>query len=1166
MKNWLLVLLSVLGCILPAQTAGSYELADFGITALILAVIAVALSATMAALTPKPDLEDQKPSGLGDYQFPTNLESRYLPVVWGSSELAAPNVIWYGDFSTYPLTTGGQIIGYRYSLGIDLALCYGPIDSISEIQIDDKYVLKQGEQRALKSGITPLGGFERPSTGERRISLEDLEFFGGDKAGGRLIGNMSIYYGSDNQKPCPYIQRQETENTLEVTPGTFVSQSQLVPSYSGLAHVVWEGGEISERAVIPQIKFTVHRYPTSLSATYSIVNDDGNGIGDANPIHCLYELLTDTRWGCGVPDSDIDTESFFDAAELCSIEGNGFGYTLDDPKAASTVIELINQQVNGVLFQNGEGKWAYRLIRKDYDTDYNFELRYDGKVAGTRNSISSGLGLFAASSGAGDYMISLLTTDLSSLVIGEVIEIVNTSTDDVMNFIIADVDDGADEIYLTLMDSQEYPDTWPGLSTFTTARITDYSYLQEFTKSSISKVTAADRQSWSETFNVAQVKYIDRTDYYKESVATSHDMGNFAIRNGVHTIKKFDMPGVRTPASAAKIAQRLLRSVSYPITTLSVEVPRRFYQIRPGDVVVVNHSDYGLENFYMRVLEVGLPNDRGTSISVKGMRDTYNEPSNAEVIHIGGASDISDQISTAPVAPNPDTTYTTGLPLFYHTKLGLDSLYYKWHIIGSPDRNTSFGVGRGVLTDFATFVDRTPVLSLPPTGKVKAHPDRLWDDVAGIDQKWYGKENADHVYGPEAGPHGNPQRADSNTGSAWNASLAKQEGGNYYYAFQGEPAAKSLGDLIVTDLTTPPESLASEFTQEAIQEEGYGLALIRPRWAADSTYHNASRTQYDEIIAYERAEPFTLYYGFDYLVDGSRIDEFPVSEADPAFFIYSISPTPQQVVLEARTGISLFGVHRGLLDTGIQVLNNDSDIIFLHEGDIMYDLVGTASSAVTQLSFPQTMSSGGKLPMAESFVLQTTQAQRERRAKTLGIKNVTIGAGAFNQAWGTMYYDNGEWQNLTFPAWGSGSTTISWGYKDESASPDEVNLYTETDAVSRYAKITFNLIEDDDNGANATERLAHARAYWKEGLRPTSPALDHPSVGGTGTPLTAFPATATYYVSGTSTSYDLGTVFSGANTTASELYYCEILLQSCTDGSGSNLSFGCQRMVVSFIA
>jgi hypothetical protein len=1130
----------------------------------IMAIVMIATTVTMAVLVQGPDLEDLKPSGLGDYNFPTNLESRYLPVVWGTTLIKSPNVIWYGDLSTYPLTTGGQIIGYRYSLGVDLGLCYGPLDSISEIQIDDMYVIRPGEQGTLTSGITPAGGWQRPMTGERKLSFSDLNFFGGDKSGGRLIGSMTLYYGTENQRPSTYIQGQEASNTLEVSTGVFVPQSEIVPSYAGMAHAVWEGGELSERAVIPAISFTVHRYPTQLSAAYSIVNNDGNGIGDANPIHCIYEILTDSVWGCGVPEDLIDSESFYEAAKSCHAEGNGFGYTLDSTKSASSVLEVINDQVNGVLSQNEEGLWSYTLLRRTYDKDTKYVLDYDKMVkSNTRVLETSGTAT------AGGYVLDFAAShDLSAYVIGEPVYVKNTTSGFEGCFLIEAVDDGDDRLTFTPLESQDYTGFMGLAEQYEVYRLTGYETIPELTESDILKVKSADRQSWAETFNVVQVKYLDRTDYFKETIATSHDLGNFAIVNGVQTTKKYDLQGVRTPASAARVAQRLLRAISYPITTLAIDVPRRFYRLRPGDMIHVSHPDFGLEDFYFRILEVGLPNDRGASITLKGTRDTFDEPLDAEVVHIGGEQELSTTLLTLPSAPNSDVTLASGAPLFFHQRDGLGANYKRWWIIGRPDGNTTYGVGRNILSDGTTYVDATPILGLPPTGKIRAHADRLWDDVDGITQLWYGKNNLEHIYGPEAGPIASPTRADSNTGSTWDASLAKNDTGSYLYGPSGEYLNRQMGDLIVADLTTSMEALVAEYTQVAIQELGYGLAYVRPNWVTRGAHGASSRPVFDEIIAYERAEMFTLYYGYD-----RRVISTLGGGRNPVYGdVYSIQFTPQDTVLESRTGINLFGVHRGLLDTGIQQINHDSDIIFIAQTDQIYDEVASTSGVL--VGFAQTMSAGGKLDMASAVAVSTSTAELQRRSNTLGVKNISLGGLSFNETWGDMYYDNGEWQAMNFFAWGSGNQTVTWEYEN-STTVEGVNLYTETDSVTPnttdHCRFIFSLLEDNNNSASQTERLAHARAYWKEGIMPTySPVNSHPDFGGTGTERTTFRKQVARTSNGVTDTFNLSTLMTsgGVSLTLSsgELYYVEVLMQSVSNGAGANMSYGAQRFIVSFVA
>lgn len=57
------------------------------------------------ALMPKP--QSQPPAGLGDIKAPTAEEGREIPVLFGTRDLEAPNVVWYGDLSTVAIRKKG---------------------------------------------------------------------------------------------------------------------------------------------------------------------------------------------------------------------------------------------------------------------------------------------------------------------------------------------------------------------------------------------------------------------------------------------------------------------------------------------------------------------------------------------------------------------------------------------------------------------------------------------------------------------------------------------------------------------------------------------------------------------------------------------------------------------------------------------------------------------------------------------------------------------------------------------------------------------------------------------------------------------------------------------------------------------------------------------------
>ena len=65
------------------------------IALIIISFIAVRL------LTPKP--EEQKPAVFADFDTPIAEEGASIPVLFGTRDIMAPNVVWYGDLDYDPI-------------------------------------------------------------------------------------------------------------------------------------------------------------------------------------------------------------------------------------------------------------------------------------------------------------------------------------------------------------------------------------------------------------------------------------------------------------------------------------------------------------------------------------------------------------------------------------------------------------------------------------------------------------------------------------------------------------------------------------------------------------------------------------------------------------------------------------------------------------------------------------------------------------------------------------------------------------------------------------------------------------------------------------------------------------------------------------------------------
>jgi len=301
--------------------------------------VAIAASIAIRLLTPKP--KPPKPSSIGDFNVPTATEGRAIPVVWGTCLLRGGNVTWYGDlFAQEVLIPDPDMLVIKYHLGMDIALCHGPIDDVLEMRFDDR----------AHSTLVGAGGVEDFTHIRRRSfnSTANNNMFGGDHEGGGIIGTFDIHYGKTDQPISDYL--------ASVT--TSVQGAQ-----QGICHCVARRPYWGTSAYIHPIAFVVARFPNQLGLT----SGREDIAGDANPAAMLYELLTDERWGCGLDPANLDTASFIAAGNVLSDEGLGMSLVVDGESEAREVQEEIERHIDGVMAPDPvTGLWTLKLVRADY--------------------------------------------------------------------------------------------------------------------------------------------------------------------------------------------------------------------------------------------------------------------------------------------------------------------------------------------------------------------------------------------------------------------------------------------------------------------------------------------------------------------------------------------------------------------------------------------------------------------------------------------------------------------------------------------------------------------------------------------------------------------------------------------------------------------------------
>lgn len=90
--------------------------------------------------------------------------------------------------------------------------------------------------------------------------------------------------------------------------------------------------------------------------------------GDINPAHVIRECLTNTIWGIGVAESNIDDEAFKKAADTLYDENMGMSIKWTDSTSIQEFVDNIKEHINAQLYLDRvTNKWKLYLIRDDYD-------------------------------------------------------------------------------------------------------------------------------------------------------------------------------------------------------------------------------------------------------------------------------------------------------------------------------------------------------------------------------------------------------------------------------------------------------------------------------------------------------------------------------------------------------------------------------------------------------------------------------------------------------------------------------------------------------------------------------------------------------------------------------------------------------------------------------
>lgn len=283
-------------------------------------------------------------------------------------------------------------VGYHYYMNMHFSLAHGGVDELLEIRV--------GDRTAWAGSLT---------SGTAMVNQPTL--FGGEKREGGVLGFADFMPGDQNQPVNPSLRSAIARATGQTD----------IPAYRGLSTIFFKGfdnvdvtgtpwetthkGTADTTSSLPS-SFNVKdvlSYLTQISKwkklarsafLWSSMNPyfkppaflvrrvwkgwypEKAQIGDhVNPIHIIYECLTNKVWGLGYPTQDIDDASFRAAADKVYSEGFGLSLKWTNQTRVQEFIDLIRSHINANLVEDRQtGLWRMIMVRDDYDASSLFEL------------------------------------------------------------------------------------------------------------------------------------------------------------------------------------------------------------------------------------------------------------------------------------------------------------------------------------------------------------------------------------------------------------------------------------------------------------------------------------------------------------------------------------------------------------------------------------------------------------------------------------------------------------------------------------------------------------------------------------------------------------------------------------------------------------------------
>jgi hypothetical protein len=139
----------------------------------------------------------------------------------------------------------------------------------------------------------------------------------------------------------------------------------------------------------------------------------------------------------------------------------------------------------------------------------------------------------------------------------------------------------------------------------------------------VEALTSFTRGAYDETTNEVKITYTSREKEYTESTAIAQDLANWRMQERVVSSTQ-SMPALYDDELAAKMAQRDLKSQTYPLALAELQANRQAASLQLSDVFILDWPELGISNLVCRVSKIGYGTLEDGGITINAVQDVFS--------------------------------------------------------------------------------------------------------------------------------------------------------------------------------------------------------------------------------------------------------------------------------------------------------------------------------------------------------------------------------------------------------------------------------------------------------------------------------------------------------------------------------------------------------------